>query len=137
MIGSREAAERLGLRPLGRIVSSAVVGVAPDRFSIAPVGAIRKAVDRADIRLEDLAVVELNEAFSAQVLCCLRDLPEIDHHRVNPNGGAIAYGHPLGASAPRTMLDLCLNLRHAGGGIGVAACCIGVGQGIAVVIEAG
>ena len=136
LVGSERAVERLGARPLGRIVASAVSAVEPHRFAIAPVAAIRKAVARAGVRLEDLDVVELNEAFAAMVLCCLADLPEIDPERVNPNGGAIAIGHPLGASAARVVADLCRELGRRGGGIGVAAACIGVGQGIAVVCEA-
>ncbi|ANY25203.1 thiolase family protein [Gordonia terrae] len=126
----------LEVEPLGRVLASAVVGVAPDRFAIAPVGAIRKALDRAGRRLADVRVLELNEAFSAVVLSCLRELPDIPADRVNPCGGAIAMGHPLGGSAARVVIDCLRHVRRLGGGIGVAAACIGVGQGIAIVVEA-
>ena len=118
-----------------RIVASAVTATEPDRFSVAPVPAIRRALARAGRRLEDVDVFEINEAFAAMVLSCLHDLPEIDPERVNPNGGAIAYGHPLGASQPRVVVDLCRELRRRGGGLGVAAACIGVGLGLAIVCE--
>jgi len=134
-VGSARAVERLGVEPLGRIVASAVVGVEPHRFAVAPAPAIRKLLDRAGVGFDDLAVVELNEAFAAMVLSTLHELPELDVERVNPNGGAIAIGHPLGASGLRVVADLCRELRRRGGGLGVAAACIGVGQGIAVLCE--
>jgi len=128
--------EELGVRPLGRVLASAVVGVEPDRFALAPVPAIVKALDRAGRGPADVRVLELNEAFAAVVLACLRELPRIPAERVNPIGGAIALGHPLGASAARIVIDCLRHLRRLGGGIGVAAACIGVGQGIAIVLEA-
>ncbi len=135
LMGTEAAAADLGIEPLGRVLASAVTATDPDRFAIAPVDAIRRALARAGRRLEDVDVVELNEAFSAMVLSCLHELPELDPERVNPNGGAIAYGHPLGASMPRIVVDLCRELRRRGGGLGVAAACIGVGLGIAIVCE--
>ncbi len=135
MIGDASAADALGVEPLGRLLGSATTATAPDRFSIAPIDAIRKVVARLGRRLEDIDLWEINEAFAAMVLSTLHELPEIDPERVNVNGGAIAIGHPLGASAPRVVVDLCRELRRRGGGIGVAAACIGVGQGQAVVVE--
>ncbi|CAM3504821.1 thiolase family protein [Stackebrandtia soli] len=121
--------------PAARVVGSATVGVAPERFAVAPVDAIRKVLSRTGIGFADVDEWEINEAFAAMVLSCLSLLPEIDTEKVNVNGGAIAFGHPLGASAPRTIIDLCERLRARGGGVGVAAACIGVGQGIAVVVK--
>jgi acetyl-CoA acetyltransferase family protein len=135
MVGSERAAADLGTAVLGRVVASATVAVEPDRFSVAPVPAIHKALDRAGIGFADVAVWEINEAFAAMVLSCLHLLPEIDRERVNPNGGAIAMGHPLGASAPRVVVDACRELRRRGGGYGVAAACVGVGQGTAIVVH--
>ncbi|MGW0046858.1 thiolase family protein [Nocardia cyriacigeorgica] len=136
LVGTRALAEDLAVEPLGRVLGSAVVGVEPDKFALAPVPAIGKALDRAGLALSDVRVLELNEAFSAMVLSCLRQLPAIPCDRINPFGGAIALGHPLGASAARTVIDCLRHLRRLGGGIGVAAACIGVGQGIAIVLEA-
>jgi acetyl-CoA acetyltransferase family protein len=135
LVGSRGAVDQLGAQPLGRILASATVGVSPERFSVAPVPAIHKVLKRTGLSTSDIAVWELNEAFAAQVLSCLHDFPEVDRERVNPNGGAIAIGHPLGASAPRVIVDLCRELRRRGGGYGVAAACIGVGQGTAMVVR--
>ncbi len=135
LVGTPALASELDIEPLGRVVASAVTGTEPHRFSVAPVSAIRRALARAGRRIEDVDVVELNEAFAAMVLSCLHDLPEIDPERVNPRGGAIAYGHPLGASQPRVVVDLCRELRRRGGGLGVAAACIGVGLGLAILCE--
>ena len=135
VVGSERAAADLGTPVLGRVVASATAAVEPDRFSVAPVPAIRKALSRAGIGFADVAVWEINEAFAAMVLSCLRLLPEIDRERVNPNGGAVAMGHPLGASAPRVVVDACRELRRRGGGYGVAAACVGVGQGTAIVVH--
>jgi acetyl-CoA acyltransferase len=135
LVGTAAVASELDVEPLGRIVASAVMATEPDRFSVAPVPAIHRALAKAGRRLADVDVFEINEAFAAMVLSCLHDLPEVDPQRVNPNGGAIAYGHPLGASQPRVVLDLCRELRRRGGGLGVAAACIGVGLGLAVVCE--
>jgi acetyl-CoA acetyltransferase family protein len=135
LVGSPSIVDSLGVRPLGRIVASATVGVEPHLFSTAPVPAIRKALDRAGLSTSDIAVWELNEAFAAMVLSCLAGLPDVDPERVNPHGGAIAIGHPLGASAPRVIVDACRELRRRGGGYAVAAACVGVGQGTATVLH--
>jgi acetyl-CoA acyltransferase len=111
------------------------VAVEPHRYSLAPVPAIRKVLARAGLSIADIAVWEINEAFAAMVLSCLHELPEVDRELVNPNGGAIAIGHPLGASAPRIVVDACRELRRRGGGYGVAAACVGVGQGTATVVR--
>lgn len=140
LVGSATLADELGVEPLGRVVASATVAVEPQRFSVAPVPAIAKALRRAGVNAADIAAWEINEAFAAMVLSCLHQLPDavggsIDVERVNPNGGAIAIGHPLGASAARVIVDVCRELRRRGGGYGVAAACIGVGQGVAVVVR--
>ncbi len=135
LVGSSRAAADLGAPLLGRVMASATVAVEPHRFSVAPVPAIRKLLARAGLSTSDIAVWEINEAFAAMVLSCLDAFPEIDRDRVNPHGGAIAIGHPLGASAPRVIVDLCRELRRRGGGYGVAAACVGVGQGTAMVVH--
>ncbi|GAB3033229.1 thiolase family protein [Parafrigoribacterium mesophilum] len=121
--------------PLARIVSRAVAGVDPDVFGIAPVEAANRALQRAGKTWADVDVVELNEAFASQSLACLKLWPELDPAKVNIHGGAIAMGHPLGASGGRIVGHLAHELRRRGGGVGVAAICIGVGQGLAVVLE--
>ncbi len=133
-IGTAEIAAEMGVEPLGRLVSSATIAVSPERFAVAPVPAINKLLTRAGLAHADIDLWEINEAFAAVVLSCLRQLP-IDPERVNVNGGAIAIGHPLGASAPRVIVDLCRELRRRGGGWGVAAACIGVGLGQAVLVH--
>lgn len=135
LITTENKAKELGLEPVGYILSSAVAALAPNEFTVAPVPAIRKALERAGKKFSDVAIFEINEAFAAMVLSVLHELPEIDHAKVNPNGGAIAIGHPIGASGSRIIADLARALKARGGGIGVAAACIGVGQGIAMVIE--
>ncbi|MEI7744729.1 MAG: acetyl-CoA C-acyltransferase [Chloroflexota bacterium] len=127
-------ARALGLRPLARIVSTAVAGVHPDVMGIGPVPALRKALERAGITVADLDVVEINEAFASQSVACMDELG-LDPARVNPNGGAIALGHPLGASGARLATMLVHELVRTGGRFGAAAMCIGVGQGIATVVE--
>jgi acetyl-CoA acetyltransferase family protein len=122
--------------PLARIVSRGAHAVDPDIFGIAPVQAANRALERAGIGWADVEVVELNEAFAAQSLACLKEWTELDPERVNVNGGAIAIGHPLGASGVRILAGLAYELKRRGGGYGVAAICIGVGQGLAVVLEA-
>jgi acetyl-CoA acyltransferase len=134
-VGSPQMITDLRVEPLGRIVASATVGITPERFSVAPVPAIGKVLARAGLSMSDIAVWEINEAFAAMVLSVLSGLPGIDRERVNPNGGALAIGHPLGASAPRVVVDLCRELARRGGGYGVAAACIGVGQGFAMVVK--
>ncbi|MCU1366771.1 MAG: thiolase [Aeromicrobium sp.] len=134
-VTSEAVTQRIGVEPLARMVSSAVVGVDPDIFGIGPVDACNLALRRAGVGWDAIKVVEINEAFAGQTLACLRALPDLDPTIVNPHGGAIAIGHPLGASGTRIILDLARELRRRGGGFGVASMCIGVGQGIAVVIE--
>jgi acetyl-CoA C-acetyltransferase len=135
-VGSREVGERAGCAPLVRILSAASVGVEPRVMGIGPVPAIKKALERAKRTLNDMDVIEINEAFSAQVLACLRELGvDADDHRVNPNGGAIAVGHPLGASGPRLVLTAARELQRRKGKYAVVSMCIGVGQGIAMVLE--
>jgi acetyl-CoA acetyltransferase family protein len=124
-----------GAEPIGRVVAGVTVAVEPHRYSLAPVPAIRKVLDRAGLSFSDIAVWEINEAFAAMVLSCLHELPEIAGELVNPNGGAIAIGHPLGASVPRIVVDACRELRRRGGGYAVAAACVGVGQGTAMVVR--
>ena len=136
LIGDQAAADRLGREPLARIAGRAVHAVDPDVFGIGPVEAANKALKRAGISWGDLSVVELNEAFASQSLACLADWKELDPEIVNPNGGAIAIGHPLGCSGVRILGALAHELRRRGGGWGLAAICIGVGQGLAVVLEA-
>jgi acetyl-CoA acetyltransferase family protein len=135
LIAEEQRAADLGLEVLGTIITSATTAVSPEEFTIAPVSAIHRAVEQSGYRLSDIDVFEINEAFAAMVLSVLHHLPEIDREKVNPNGGAIAMGHPIGASGARIVLDVAHELRRRGGGIGVAAACIGVGQGIAMVIK--
>lgn len=136
MIGEEAASQRLGVEPLARVVSRAAHGVDPDVFGIAPVEAANKALARAGLIWDQIDVVELNEAFASQSLACLAGWPELDPEKVNIRGGAIAVGHPLGASGARILGRLAHELRSRGGGKGLAAICIGVGQGLAVVLEA-
>ena len=136
LVGDASAAGRAGRAPLARIVSRAVTGVEPQWYGTGPVEAARIALRRAGIGWSDLAAVELNEAFAAQSLACLAEWPELDPGIVNVNGGAIAIGHPLGCSGARLLGSLAWHLHRRGGGYGLAAICIGVGQGLAVVLEA-
>jgi acetyl-CoA acyltransferase len=136
LIGSEAAAARIGAEPVARIAGRGAHGVDPDVFGIAPIEAANTALERAGITWDDVDVVELNEAFASQSLACIGGWPDLDPDRVNPNGGAIALGHPLGASGARVLGGLAHELRRRGGGWGVATLCIGVGQGLAVVLEA-
>ncbi|WP_243795377.1 thiolase family protein [Saccharopolyspora gloriosae] len=136
LIGSEAVAGELGVTPLARIAGRGVAGVDPDVFGIGPVEAANTALRRAGIGWGDLTAVELNEAFAAQSLACLAEWPDLDPEIVNVQGGAIAIGHPLGASGARILGSLAHQLRRAGGGWGLAAICIGVGQGLAVVLHA-
>jgi acetyl-CoA acetyltransferase family protein len=131
---ARKAKEK-GWKPLGRIVSWATVGVDPSRMGIGPAPAIRAALERAGMTLGDVDLFEINEAFAGQILAVNREL-KIDVDKLNVNGGAIALGHPLGASGTRLLITLLRELRRRGGGVGVASACIGGGQGIAMVVEA-
>jgi acetyl-CoA acyltransferase 2 len=129
-----ETARERHLPILGRIISWAVFGVEPDIMGIGPAPAIRGALEAAHLRLEDMSFVEVNEAFSGQYLAVEKEL-KLDRSKVNVNGGAIALGHPLGASGTRLLLTLLLQLRRAGGRYGIASACIGGGQGIAMIVE--
>jgi 3-oxoadipyl-CoA thiolase len=134
LVVEAERARELGLRPLARVVSTAVAGVDPAVMGIGPVPASRKALERAGITVDDLDLVELNEAFASQSLVCIDELG-LDPDRVNVNGGAIALGHPLGMSGARLLTMLVHELARTGGRYGLATMCIGVGQGIATVVE--
>jgi 3-oxoadipyl-CoA thiolase len=127
-------ARELGLRPMARVVSTAVVGVDPAVMGVGPVPATRKALERAGIGVADLDLIELNEAFASQSIVCINELG-LDADRVNVNGGAIALGHPLGMSGARLVTMLVHELRRRGGRYGLATMCIGVGQGIATIVE--
>jgi acetyl-CoA acetyltransferase family protein len=135
-IADASASNLLGREPMARIAGRGVSAVDPDVFGIAPVQAANRALRQAGIGWDDVKVVELNEAFAAQSLACLADWEDLDPERLNPNGGAIAIGHPLGASGVRILGGLAHELKRRGGGYGVAALCIGVGQGLAVVLDA-
>jgi acetyl-CoA acetyltransferase family protein len=135
LISSVEGAGELGITPIVRIKSSRVVGVSPERFTTAPIFAIQKILARNNLKISDIDVWEINEAFAAMVLTVLDAFPEIDLENVNINGGAIALGHPIGASASRAVIDCGRQLARTGGRYGIAAACIGVGQGIAVLLE--
>jgi len=131
---SRDAAEQLGRKPLARIVASAVAGVDPSVMGLGPIPATRKALERAGLTARELDLIELNEAFASQSIACIRELG-FDPGRVNIYGGAIALGHPLGASGARILTTLVHALVRTGGRFGLATMCIGVGQGIALIVE--
>jgi len=135
LIASEAGAESLGAEPLARIVSFGVAGVDPAYMGIGPVEAVPRALAAAGLSLEEIDLVELNEAFASQVLACARELG-IDEERLNVNGGAIALGHPLGCSGARLATTLVRELRRRSGRYGVATMCVGVGQGLATVFEA-
>jgi 3-oxoadipyl-CoA thiolase len=135
VLASPEMARELGRAPLARVLGTAVAGVDPSCMGLGPVPATRKALARAGLRADELDLIELNEAFAAQAIACIRDL-ELDPAKVNVHGGAIALGHPLGASGARILTTLVHALRRTGGRYGLATMCIGVGQGIAMVVEA-
>jgi len=132
LLGAEGAIE---VEPLARIVTRAAHGVDPDLFPIAPIEAANKALARAGLSWADVDVVELNEAFASQSLACMRGWPDLDPERVNVHGGALAMGHPLGASGGRVIGHAARELARRGGGVAVAAVCIGVGQGLAVVLQ--
>ena len=135
LVMSAEAARAAGLTPMARIVTSAVAGVSPEIMGMGPVPATRKALERAGLGIRDMDLIELNEAFASQSLACMRELGA-DPARVNVNGGAIALGHPLGASGARVATTLVHELRRRRLRYGLATMCIGVGQGIATIVEA-
>lgn len=136
LLGNAAVADEIGRQPMARIAGRGVAAVDPEVFGIGPVEAANRALAKAGIGWGDLSVVELNEAFAAQSLACLAGWPELDPAIVNVNGGAIAIGHPLGASGGRIVGMLAHELVRRGGGWGLAAICIGVGQGLAIVLEA-
>ena len=136
VIASRGAGDKAGVKPRARILSTAVAGVSPRIMGFGPVPAAKRALERAGLELKDMDVIEVNEAFAAQVLGCLKGLElPFNDARVNPNGGAIAIGHPLGASGSRIALTAVRQLERTGGRYALVSMCIGVGQGIAMVIE--
>jgi 3-oxoadipyl-CoA thiolase len=134
LVMSEDAARQLGRKPLARIVATAVAGVAPNVMGIGPVPATRRVLERAGLSIDDIDLIELNEAFASQAIACIRQLGA-DPDRVNVNGGAIALGHPLGASGARIVATLAHELRRREKRYGLATMCIGVGQGIATVLE--
>jgi 3-oxoadipyl-CoA thiolase len=135
LLMSREKADELGLKPLARYVSSGVAGLEPAIMGVGPIEASRKALKRAELSVADLDLIELNEAFASQSLACINELG-LDSEKVNVNGGAIAFGHPLGASGARILTTLIHEMKKQGSRYGLATMCIGVGQGIASVVEA-
>jgi 3-oxoadipyl-CoA thiolase len=134
VIASEERAAELGARPLGRVVSIGVAGVDPAYMGVGPVRAVPRALDGAGIGFDEIDLIELNEAFAAQVLACVRELG-MDEGRLNVNGGAIALGHPLGCSGARILTTLLWEMRRRGARYGLATLCVGVGQGVATVVE--
>jgi 3-oxoadipyl-CoA thiolase len=136
LVASEDGAKALGTEPLARIVATASAGVEPRVMGIGPVPATRKVLAKAGLNLDDMAVIELNEAFAAQVLACTRELGLADDDpRVNPNGGAIALGHPLGMSGARLALTAALELRERKARYALCTMCVGVGQGVAMILE--
>jgi 3-oxoadipyl-CoA thiolase len=135
VLGTEEAASELGRKPLARVVSIGVAGVDPAYMGIGPMAAIPRALEAAGLELDEIDLIELNEAFASQVLACAQGLG-IDEEKLNVNGGAIALGHPLGCSGARLMTSLVWELRRRGGRYGIATLCVGVGQGVATIVEA-
>ncbi|GAC1406802.1 MAG: hypothetical protein NVSMB64_12910 [Candidatus Velthaea sp.] len=131
---SAATAEKIGWQPLARVVTTATFGVDPSIMGIGPIGATRRALERAKLTADDLDLIELNEAFAAQSVACIKELG-LDPERVNVNGGAIAIGHPLGCSGARIATTLLHELKRRGGRYGLATMCIGMGQGIATIFE--
>jgi acetyl-CoA C-acetyltransferase len=135
-VGSKSAGEKAGVKPLARVIASGAAGVPPQIMGIGPVTASQKALARAGLTIKDMDVIEINEAFAAQVLSCLKGLGVSgDDSRVNPNGGAIALGHPLGASGARLALTAARQLQRSGGRYALVSLCIGGGQGLAAILE--
>jgi acetyl-CoA C-acetyltransferase len=134
VLATEERARELGREPLARVVAAASAGVDPAYMGVGPIPATRKALERAGLTIDDIDLAELNEAFASQVLASSRELG-LDHDKLNVNGGAIAIGHPLGCSGARLLGTLAHELRRRGGRYGLATLCIGVGQGLAAVIE--
>jgi acetyl-CoA C-acetyltransferase len=136
IVGSKEAGDKAGVKPIARVIASAAAGVPPQIMGIGPVAASQKALARAGLEIKDMDIIEINEAFAAQVLSCLKGLGvAFDDKRVNPNGGAIAVGHPLGASGARLALTAARQLQRSGGRYALVSLCIGGGQGMAAILE--
>jgi len=136
LLGSKSAGDKAGIRPMARVIASAAAGVPPQIMGIGPVAASKKVLARAGLSLKDMDIVEINEAFAAQVLSCMKGLEmALDDSRINPNGGAIAVGHPLGASGARLALTAARQLQRSGGRYALVSLCIGGGQGMAAIIE--
>jgi acetyl-CoA C-acetyltransferase len=136
LVASLQAGEKAGMKPLVRVIATAAAGVPPNIMGIGPVAASKKVLTRAGLSLKDMDVIEINEAFAAQVLACMKGLGiAFDDKRVNPNGGAIAVGHPLGASGTRLALTATRQLQRCGGRYALVSLCIGGGQGMAVILE--
>jgi acetyl-CoA C-acetyltransferase len=136
ILASKAAGEKAGAKPLARVIASAAAGVPPHIMGIGPVASSKKALARAGLEIKDMDVIEINEAFAAQVLACLKGLNvAFDDSRVNPNGGAIAIGHPLGASGARLALTAARQLQRSGGRYALVSLCIGGGQGMAAILE--
>jgi len=136
ILGSQAAGEKAGVKPIARVIASAAAGVPPQIMGIGPVAASKKALARAGLDIKDMDIIEINEAFAAQVLSCLKGLGvAFDDTRVNPNGGAIAVGHPLGASGARLALTAARQLQRSGGRYALVSLCIGGGQGMAAILE--
>ncbi len=136
LMGNKQVGEAYNIKPRGRIIAAAVAGVEPRLMGLGPVVAIQKVLSRVNLSLQDMDVIEINEAFATQVLGCLKQLKlSYNDERVNPNGGAISMGHPLGASGARLALTALRQLENTGGRYAVVSLCIGLGQGIAAVIE--
>ncbi len=134
LVTTPQKAEQLKLKPLARIIASAAAGVHPNYMGIGPIPATQKALKRAGLTIDQIDLVEINEAFASQVLACARELG-IDLNKLNVNGGAIALGHPLGCSGARIMTTLVQEMKKRGSRYGLATMCIGVGQGIATIVE--
>lgn len=135
VLSSEEVAESLGIRPIARYLGSAVAGVDPSYMGIGPVPATKKLLERINLSINDFGVIELNEAFASQVLACLEEMPDIKPDRLNPNGGAIALGHPIGCSGARITATLLHEMGRRRSKYGLATMCIGVGQGISTAFE--
>ena len=136
IVASKEAGDKAGVKPIARVIASAAAGVPPQIMGIGPVAASKKALARAGLTIKDMDVIEINEAFAAQVLSCLKGLDvAFDDSRVNPNGGAIAVGHPLGASGARLALTAARQLQRSGGRYALVSLCIGGGQGMTAILE--
>jgi len=134
LLASEAAVENYGLKPIAKVISSAVAGVDPSIMGIGPVPATQKALKRASLSVEDIDLIELNEAFASQVLACINDL-QLDQNKINVNGGSIALGHPLGCSGVRLSTTLIHEMKRRGSKYGLATMCVGVGQGASIIFE--